>query len=198
MTPTLSTLPTVFSAETSTPDFLQTLRSLHHLTAPLTESEVRELLQNLAKHPSELSAFENFESDYYARNRIFSNQFVDLLLLCWRPGQRTPIHDHARSTCGVYVMRGEAIEIGFSPSGLGPLIPTGSHTVSAGNITVSSDDDIHLVANYSKSGEDLVTLHCYSPPLGQMRVFGEQETFFNEYTSIFRRATESDASGKKP
>ncbi len=167
------------------------LQALHDLTRPLSESEVRELLSSLSQSTKELAAFERFDAESYCRNRIFSNSFVDILLLCWRPGQRTPIHDHAGSTCGVYVMRGEAIEIGFAPSGMGPLIPSGSHAVSSGEVTVSSDNDIHLVANYSSSGEDLVTVHCYSPPLRSMRVFGEGETFFSGYSEATERATRS-------
>ena len=164
---------------------------LQNLTAPLSETEVRELLASLSCCGDEFSAFERFDDGSYCRNRIFSNDFVDVLLLCWRPGQRTPIHDHAGSTCGVYVMRGEAIEIGFTASGMGPLIPSGSHSVLAGGVTVSSDDDIHLVANYSSSGQDLVTVHCYSPPLRSMRIFSEGETFFSQYSEVTERATQS-------
>ncbi len=170
---------------------LGSLRTLHELASPLSEREVRELLASLSKCTSELATFERFDAESYCRNRIFSNSFVDVLLLCWRPGQRTPIHNHAGSTCGVYVMRGEAIEIGFTASGMGPLIPSGSHAVSSGEVTVSSDNDIHLVANYSSSGEDLVTVHCYSPPLRSMRVFGEGETFFSNYGEATERATRS-------
>ena len=178
-------------AETNSCGLVSTLRALHHLNAHLSEPEVRKLLESLALHRDELSAFERFDPESYCRNRIFSNGFVDLLLLCWKPGQKTPIHDHSGSVCGVYVMRGEASEIGFSPSGLGPLVPTGTHTVAAGSITVSSHDDTHVVANYAKSGEELVTLHCYSPPLQSMRVFAEKETFFADYTGVTERATTS-------
>lgn len=173
------------------PGLIETLQSLQRLDAPLPEPEVRKLLSTLALCRDEISSFERFSPEAYCRNRIFSNEFVDLLLLCWQPGQRTPIHDHAGSTCGVYVVRGEALEIGFKPSGLGPLIPSETHSVAAGGITVSTDEDVHLVANYSASGEDLVTLHCYSPPLRSMRVFGEQETFFAEYGEVTARAATS-------
>ncbi len=175
----------------SRPDLIETLRALHNRSAAMSEAEVRDLLSALALCRDQLTAFERFEAASYCRNRIFSNQFVDLLLLCWRPGQRTPIHDHANSTCGVYVMRGEAIEIGFKPSAMGPLVPCGSETLGTGDVTVSSSDDIHLVANYSASGEDLVTLHCYSPPLRSMRVYSEHETFFADYSAVTERAASS-------
>jgi len=193
-----SHFPEKHSTSNASSAYERILHALHNRTTPLSEEEVRALLQALAQHPAELAALERFDPDSYCRNRVFSNQCVDILVLCWRPGQRTPIHDHAGSTCGVYVMRGEASEMGFVPSGMGPIIPSGTHTVRAGEITVSNDSDVHMVANYSADASDLVTLHCYSPPLQAMRVFGESETFFGNYADITARAAASDCYLLKP
>ena len=38
-----------------------------------------------------------FASDAYARNLVCRTPFFELLVLCWRPGQESTIHDHARS-----------------------------------------------------------------------------------------------------
>ncbi len=168
----------------SNPNIAQICASLGNLSAPLSRNEIEALLRAVSEHNDELSSFEHFEDSSYRRNRIFKNTFVDLLLLCWKPSQRTPIHDHTGSTCGVYVIRGQAIEIAFSRSGMGPLIPLESRELTAGNITVSADSDAHMVGNFAAPQQDLVTLHCYSPPLESMRVFHEEETFFADYRSI--------------
>jgi cysteine dioxygenase len=162
----------------------QICASLSNLSSPLSQAEIRSLLDSVAAHAEELRSFERFDDSSYCRNRIFRNEFVDLLLLCWKPSQRTPIHDHAGSICGVYVMRGEAIEIGFAPSGVGLLVPKESRELAAGDVTVSEDSDAHLVANFAAPAQDLVTLHCYSPPLTSMRIFNEKDTFFADYPSI--------------
>jgi len=165
--------------------------SLQGLSAPLSDDAVRELLQELSEYEEELRGYERFEEKSYCRNRIYQNEFVDLLLLCWRSSQRTPIHNHAGSTCGVYVMRGEACEIPFAPSPVGLLIPKAAIQLHVGDITISADSDAHLVGNFAGPAQDLVTLHCYSPPLTSMRVFEEKDTFFARYEEIIDAASSS-------
>lgn len=169
----------------------QICTSLESLSAPLSRDEIERLLHAVSGQREDLSAFERFEESSYCRNRIFRNAFVDLLLLCWKSTQRTPIHDHSGSTCGVYVIRGEAIEIAFTPSGLGLLVPSDSRQLSQGDITISTDSDAHLVGNFAAPAQELVTLHCYSPPLTSMRVFEEKDTFFADYRSIAACASQS-------
>jgi cysteine dioxygenase len=163
--------------------------SLLCLSNPLSVDELCTLLHTLSAHRDELEQFSRFDEKCYRRNRIFRNDALDVLLLCWRPSQRTPIHDHTGSTCGVYVVQGEATEIGFNPSGVGLLVPTGSKQLRAGDITVSVDSDAHLVGNFAAPAQDLITLHCYSPPLSSMRVFDQHETFFANYGPITESAT---------
>lgn len=158
--------------------------SLNEYNYALSAEEISALLQTISPHATELASFERFDDSSYCRNRIFRNDLVDLLLLCWKHGQRTPIHDHSGSTCGVYIVRGEATEIGFSSSGVGLLVPTVCSRLQRGDITVSVDSDAHMVANFAPRKQDLVTLHCYSPPLDSMRVFSEQETFLHDYQAI--------------
>jgi cysteine dioxygenase len=167
------------------PDSIRSIcENLRASKAALTSEAISTLLMQLAKHPQDLRAFERFEDSSYSRNRIYANDFVDLLLLCWKTKQRTPIHNHAGSTCGVYILRGEATEISFKPSGVGLLVPEGSKQVYAGEITMSADSDAHLVGNFASPAQELVTLHCYSPPLAAMQVFDESETFFADYPTI--------------
>jgi cysteine dioxygenase len=165
--------------------------NLRTLSGPLSSEAIAVLLTQLAGHPRDLANFERFDDASYSRNRIYLSEFVDLILLCWKTKQRTPIHNHAGSTCGVYVIRGEATEIGFKPSGVGLLIPEESKRLHSGEITVSVDSDAHLVGNFASPAKELVTLHCYSPPLTGMQVFNESQTFFADYPAITACAARS-------
>lgn len=175
----------------STAALPEILQGLTGLNAPLSREQVCALLQEIALYPEELTPYKRFDPHTYCRNRIFRNDFVDLLVLCWRTSQRTPIHNHAGSLCGVYVLHGRAVEINFTPSGTGLLIPSRTEELSAGDLTVSFDADAHIVANFASPAQDLVTLHCYSPPLTSMRIFETHETFLAEYDDITVRATSS-------
>jgi cysteine dioxygenase len=182
-----------------TPDSIRGIcERLDALTAPLSSAEINTLLTQLAGHPFELSAYEHFSDTSYARNRIYRNEIVDILVLCWRTRQRTPIHNHAGSTCGVYIIRGEATEITFKPSGIGLMIPEGSNQLTAGATSISVDSDAHLVGNFASPATDLVTLHCYSPPLLDMQVFTEHETFFADYQAITSSAMVNSCYHARP
>jgi len=180
------------------PSIEEHLASLSLHTKPLSIDEIQQLLSAFASDTAKLAQFERFDETSYCRNRIFRNDTLDLLLLCWKPGQRTPIHDHSGSTCGVYVVKGEATEIGFSPSGSGVLLPRDCKQLHQGDITVSIDSDAHMVANFAANQSELVTLHCYSPPLDSMRVFEERETFFSSYPSLISSVEQQACYRVKP
>lgn len=162
---------------------------LESLGRPLHPDEVLETLDRLSKMPGTLESYRKFDESTYRRNRIFRNEFVDVLLLCWRPSQRTPIHDHAGSTCGVLVLEGQGTEVTFDKTGVGLLIPSQVSTISPGDLSVCEDTDVHMVGNFSAEQGDLVTLHCYSPPLTKMRTYQSGETFLADYDGVVNRAS---------
>lgn len=178
--------------------FQEICESLRLLTQPLSEEQIRTLLVSIAPCASELSQFARFDATSYCRNRILRSEALDLLLLCWKPGQRTPIHDHSGSICGVHIVRGEALEIGFMPSGVGLMVPSDCRRLHEGETTVSRDSEAHMMANVASPSQDLVTLHCYSPPLDSMRIFSETETFFTDYSAIVASATTSGCYHVRP
>src|SRR5207253_2226455 len=61
------------------------------------------ILQKAEVTRDDLRPYRSFKPGTYARHRVFRNEFVEMLVLCWRPGQRTPIHDHNGSHGAVMV-----------------------------------------------------------------------------------------------
>src|SRR5439155_1043142 len=109
-----------------------------------------------------------FSAERYVRNRLHDGPAYQALVLCWRNGQRSPIHNHRGSRCGVKVLRGVAVETVFAPAPNGMVYATGSRELRTGHICASSDEDIHQISNLQGGGADLITLHLYSPPLLRM------------------------------
>jgi cysteine dioxygenase len=133
-----------------------------------------DILRWLTESPltaTDLSNFLVFKSDRYVRNLVHSGCSYQCLLLCWRSGQRSPIHNHRGSHCGVKVLSGVATETLFTRAANGMVVPQSSRYLPPAQITVSADDDIHQVSNLQGGGADLITLHIYSPPLLRMDVF---------------------------
>ena len=92
-------------------------------------------------------------------------------MLCWRSGQRSPIHDHAGSSCGVRVLRGTLTETLFEFAPNGHVKATFSRDLPEGAVCGSEDADMHQVSNLQAGDADLVTLHVYTPPLRLMHTF---------------------------
>ncbi|REK18356.1 MAG: hypothetical protein DWQ37_04370 [Planctomycetota bacterium] len=120
--------------------------------------------------------FCRFSPTRYVRNLVRSGPAYHALVLCWRNGQRSPIHDHAGSHCAVRVLAGVATETRFEIAPNGMVYATGSSTLAPGLTTYSEDSDIHQISNLQADQADLVTLHLYSPPLLRMQSFSLQET----------------------
>ena len=101
--------------------------------------------------------------------------------LCWRSGQRSPIHNHALSTCGVRVLEGVATETVFEMMPCGLVKAVNSHDMLVSDVVVAQDAKIHQISNLQLPGHDLVTLHVYSPPLLRMDTYSLTEREVGEY-----------------
>src|SRR5215218_5096896 len=89
---------------------------------PPAFEELDALLAGVEVGAEELRPHVSFKEATYARHRVHLGEHAELLVLCWRPGQRTPIHDHAGSYGAVKVLRGvmweTLFEIGEGGEGL--------------------------------------------------------------------------------
>ena len=128
-------------------------------------------LANSAINREDLLPYLGFKEGNYWRHRVFRNDFVEMLVLCWRPGQRTPIHDHNGSQGAVMVYEGLMWETTFNfESDTGLTYKSGCE-YGPGEVTAAAVPDIHQLGNPDVSGQDLITIHIYSPPLGVLKTY---------------------------
>jgi cysteine dioxygenase len=158
----------------------KTLRDLCDFLDGLQDrAALPELVANLADLDVESDDFQehiHFSDRQYARNLVRKGQWYHLLVLCWKNGQRSPIHDHTGSSCGVRVLRGVMTETTFTFAPNGHVKAVGSRDLPAGRVCASQDSDIHQVSNLQGGDADLVTLHVYSPPLLWMGTYSLYDT----------------------
>ncbi|MEO9386856.1 cysteine dioxygenase [Chromobacterium phragmitis] len=155
-----------------TPNLAASLRQLSLHDASLSLEQIRQFHRSLRLSAQDLAPFRHFDDERYRRNRIYRDERCELLLLCWRNGQRSQIHNHKGSLCGVRVIEGVATETVFETTLAGQLAARETRELAAGSLVINGHLDIHQVANLQDGGEDLVTLHLYSPPLSRMELFG--------------------------
>jgi cysteine dioxygenase len=136
-----------------------------------TLAEVNEWMRELRVSRADLRPYIGFKEATYARHRVFINEFAEVLVLCWRPGQRTPIHDHDGSFGAVRVCEGVMWETIFEMEGERGLVYKHSREWTPGLVTGADVPDIHQLGNPDVSGRDLISLHLYAPPLKSLNVY---------------------------
>jgi cysteine dioxygenase len=146
-------------------------------------------LLDLSISPDDVRPHLIFGAETYRRNLVHAGPGYQALVLCWRNGQRSPIHDHAGSSCGVHVVAGEAVETVFERTRAGMVYAVRSHALLPGSVCATQDADIHQVSNLADDGADLVTLHVYSPPLLNMGTY----SLFDPHTRPFREPVHEEA-----
>ena len=111
-----------------------------------------------------------FDRDRYARNLLYRDEHVEVLLLCWLPGQKTPVHDHGASWGVSAALNGDLFETSYRVVRDGaPLQLVESRLMHPGAVSFESGDTVHEVGNASSS--PIVSLHIYGPPLARFTAY---------------------------
>lgn len=108
--------------------------------------------------------------DYRDYRLVFENDYIDVWVLSWLPGQETGFHDHDISEVGLCVAQGAIREHHMHVHQ-----PDSSHVLLPGQSQEGPFGYIHRVEHFD--GDPAVSVHSYSPPLawvGQYRENGGQ------------------------
>lgn len=144
---------------------------LDGLTERASVEKLEELLTSLEITRDDLINYAHFGPQTYRRNLICEGEWYELLCICWQDGQRSPIHNHAGSTCGLRIIHGIATETLFEWTDCGQIKAVESVDAVEGHVCSSQDADVHQVSNLQAAGKDLMTLHIYSPALRTMDTY---------------------------
>jgi len=170
--------------QTLTPALESLLDRLDALTRRARVAELRDWLEQTAVSLDDVSRFARFGERNYLRNLVRGGTWYHLLVICWRSGQRSPIHNHTRSTCGLKILTGTATETSFEFTPCGLIKATESHELNKGDVAATQDEQIHQISNLRPIGEDLVTMHVYSPPLLRMDTYSLVDSSIGEYAPV--------------
>jgi len=129
------------------------------------------LLRKLDVTRADVASACAFGVNGYRRNVLAASAHFELLALTWRSGHCTPIHDHEGVSCAFKIVEGVGTEIRFTKTPSGLICPVGSCPMPQGYICAAEENDIHQVANMQAPGQDLITLHIYSPRIAKMNVY---------------------------
>ena len=181
-------MATQFQESTDTPypgsnlTFADLANKLNSLNSVPSLAELYELVERSTITDEEVQPFLGFKEGNYSRHRVMKNEFVEMLVLCWKPGQRTPIHDHNGAHGAVFVQQGILWETMFDYHLDTGLNYQSHRELRAGGLTGSELPDIHQLGNPDVSGRDLVTIHIYAPPLGVLKTYKLGSATIEQYT----------------
>lgn len=137
----------------------------------MTRTRIIEVLQRLIVTEEEISEHASFSEHRYSRNIVVRDKQFEILMICWKSGHRSLIHDHGESFGGVKVLRGVLTESLFERSPNGMIKAVASTDYQSGDVQIEEQSTIHQVSNLQPGGRDAISLHVYLPPLARMNIY---------------------------
>jgi cysteine dioxygenase len=162
--------------------FSELIETLNNQTTPPALAEINSWLEKVEISQLDLQPYLGFKEGNYWRHRVCRNSAVEMLIICWRPGQKTPIHDHNGSHGVVRVQQGLMFEQIFTYDEERGLNYDTARDCPEGTITGAAVNDIHQLGNPDVSGRDLITVHVYAPPLGVLKTYKLGSSQIDLYT----------------
>ena len=74
--------------------------------APITSDRIAGVMSDLTLDEKTLRPYVRYADDHYTRNLIHRDAHFDIMVLCWQPGQGTPIHTHNGQLGWAFAARG--------------------------------------------------------------------------------------------
>ncbi|MFG0334675.1 MAG: cysteine dioxygenase [Maioricimonas sp. JB049] len=140
-------------------------RVLDEFQRSLDELELRQLAGRIRLGREQWEPYVGFLSERFCYRTIYSSFWFEVNVIGWRSGQQSSVHDHRGTACCVLVLDGVLTNTDYAPGPDGRLCETEHVCLHPGELLCRSDRAIHRCGHGGTSGDDLATLHFYSPPL---------------------------------
>jgi cysteine dioxygenase len=167
------------------------IEELKHKAKEMRLPDLRRYMANLKPERAEIEPYIQFAEKRYARNLVYKSADFECLVLCWRPGQRSPIHDHGTSICTVYTVEGVLSADNYKKIPTGHIRADYAEDFKPGSVLSIQTTEIHQVSNLSDTS-DLISLHFYLGPLENGYLYSVErmacEPYLRTYTKVFTLA----------
>ncbi len=171
-------------------DFVDGLKKLED--GLITRDRVSEFLNGIEIEAGSMRPYVGFKDERYTRNLVFRDEFFEIMVLCWKPGQETPVHTHNGQLGWTLAHRGHLQVVNFRWKGcnkpenqnvVGMDCIGGAtefdleqlerhHCVPDGHVAVVDKiQTIHRMGNPANETEQAISLHVYSKPFDSCIAF---------------------------
>ena len=151
--------------------------------------KVYELLNNSYLKETEIADYIKYDNDKYTRHLIYKDVDFEILIMCWKPGQKAPIHGHEGEKCFMRVEKGSLLFTNYNLISTSPLDLQKIDSIKGEVGYLDGPADIHSVENIYN--ENSITFHIYSKPYKECDIFDVKTGL------IYRKKLEYDTVFKK-
>jgi len=194
---------------TTVDDFVEGLKNFERAEDHITTERVRTYVDSMRLSAKELEPFVYFRDDFYTRNLVYRDPLFEVMVICWKPGQKTAIHTHNGQLGWMSIPQGE-VEVhnykyvtcnapenqnvvGMDCLGGATHIELdrlSTHVCSefAPIYTVDKLQTIHQIENRDPASAGVVSLHVYSTPFDSCIAFDlEKQRCFRRTLHYYSR-----------
>ena len=170
--------------------FVEGLRQLSE--GVITKQKIYDYLVTYEIREEDLKRYELWLADRHTRNKIFRNDMMECMLICWPTGSITPLHTHNGQLGWMTMIRGKLVVDNFrkvdcnrpeNQQVVGMDCLAGATRIEMQHLgtelcvpggplnTVDKTQTIHRIKNLAEWNEPAVSLHIYSRPIDSCVVF---------------------------
>lgn len=158
----------------------------------ITKQKIYDYLITYEIRGEDLPKYEKWLDDRHTRNKIFRNDMLECMLICWPIGAITPLHTHNGQLGWMTMIRGKLIVDNYkkldcnrpeNQQVVGLDCLAGATRIDMQHLgtelcvpggplnTVDKTQTIHRIRNLSDWNERAVSMHIYSRPIDSCVVF---------------------------
>ncbi|MEZ5058922.1 MAG: hypothetical protein R2879_17955 [Saprospiraceae bacterium] len=169
------------------PSSLQHIARSLEKDADLKPSNVIRVIKEAQVHPEDLKPWSDFdhpEQDSYGRKMVFKGDNFEIMVMSWRPGDFSGIHDHGYTQWGAVQIFGPAEHATFRVED-GHISTLARWTVKPGDIVGVGHSLVHQMGN-TTTDTFFLSLHVYGELEAIDNVTGDARIFDLENNTIQR------------
>jgi cysteine dioxygenase type I len=171
-------------------EFIDRLKELSE--GVVTKQRMYDFLLSYEVRPDDLESYKLWMPDRHTRNKIFRNDILEAMLICWPAGAITPLHTHNGQLGWMTMLEGKLLVENYrkinrnrpeNEQVVGMDCLAGATRIEMKQLatelcvpggplnTVDKKQTIHRIKNLPEWNERAVSLHVYSRPIDSCVVF---------------------------
>jgi cysteine dioxygenase len=158
----------------------------------ITKQKIYDYLISYEIRAEDLARYQQWLPDRHTRNKIFRNEMIEVMLICWPIGAITPLHTHNGQLGWMTMLEGKLVVENYrkvncnrpeNQQVVGMDCLAGASAIEMEHIenemavpggplnTVDKTQTIHRIQNLAEWNERAMSMHVYSRPIDSCVVF---------------------------